>query len=67
LLADNWKAMAADLKTTLPAEITKGIAAMRAKGVDGALLDAAQAKLDAGDVKGAAIVYDAALRGAEGT
>jgi len=40
---------------------------MRAKGGDAGLLDAAQAKLDAGDVKAAAIAYDAAVRSTEGT
>jgi hypothetical protein len=55
------------LKTTLPALIQTGLTTMRTKGVDAALLDAAQAKLNAGDVKGAAIVYDAAVRTSEGT
>jgi hypothetical protein len=66
-LLQRFKAMATELQTTLPAQISTGIATMRTKGVDAALLDAAQAKLDAGDVKGAATLYDAALRGAEGT
>jgi hypothetical protein len=35
--------------------------------VDAALLDAAQTKLAQGDVKGAAILHDAALRGTEAT
>ncbi|WP_437804925.1 hypothetical protein [Sorangium sp. So ce1078] len=56
-----------ELKTTLPRKIAAGIAEMRAKGMDAALLDAAQARLDAGDVKGAAMAYDAAVRGAERT
>jgi len=66
-LRQRFKAMATELKTTLPAQISTGIATMRTKGIDAALLDAAQEKLDAGDVKGAATLYDAALRGAEGT
>jgi hypothetical protein len=66
-LRPNFKAAQISLKTTLPALIQTGLATMRAKGVDAALLDAAQAKLDAGDVKGAAIVYDAAVRSSEGT
>jgi hypothetical protein len=66
LLGDKFKAMATEVKMTLPGQITTGIAVMRNKGVDAALLDAAQAKLNAGDVKGAAIAHDAALRGAEG-
>ena len=40
---------------------------MKAAGVEAALLDAAKAKLDAGDIKAAAILHDAALRQAEGT
>ncbi|MCK6439984.1 MAG: hypothetical protein HUU21_40605 [Polyangiaceae bacterium] len=56
-----------DLKTTLPSQLLAGVAAMKAAGVDAALLDAAKAKLDAGDLKGAAILHDAALRGTEGT
>jgi hypothetical protein len=67
VLGDKFKAVATEVKTTLPGQITTGIALMRDKGVDGALLDAAQAKLVAGDVKGAVTMYDAALRGAEGT
>ncbi len=66
-LADKWKAMATEVKTTLPVQIKTGIAVMRDKGVESALLDAAEAKLKAGDVKGAATIHDAALRGAEGT
>jgi hypothetical protein len=55
------------LKMTLPALISTGLATMRGKGVDATLLDAAQAKLQTGDVKGAALVYDAAIRSTEGT
>ncbi len=40
---------------------------MGAKGVEATQLDAVKTKLDAGDVKGAAILYDAAVRGTEGT
>jgi hypothetical protein len=57
----------AALKSDLPALITAAITLMRAKGVDAALLDAAQTKLAQGDVKGAAILHDAALRGTEAT
>jgi hypothetical protein len=67
VLGGKFAAMATEIKTTLPGQITTGIAVMRDKGVDGALLDVAQAKLVAGDVKGAVTIYDAALRGAEGT
>jgi hypothetical protein len=49
----------------LPSLIATGISTMKLQGADAALLDAAQAKLDAGDVKGAAILHDAALRGVE--
>jgi hypothetical protein len=66
-LAPHFKEAAAYRGATLPQLIATGLATMRAKGVDAALLDAAQAKLDAGDVRGAAILHDAALRGAEGT
>ena len=51
----------------MPRKIAAGLAALREKGMAAAALDAAQARLDAGDVKGAAIAYDAAVRGAEGT
>jgi hypothetical protein len=53
--------------TTLPREIWTGLARMRTRGVDAGLLDAVQARLDAGDVMGAVRAYDAALRSAEGT
>ncbi|AUX33487.1 MULTISPECIES: hypothetical protein [Sorangium] len=55
-----------ELRTGLPRKIAAGLAALREKGMAAAALDAAQARLDAGDVKGAAIAYDAAVRGAEG-
>ncbi|WP_437732519.1 hypothetical protein [Sorangium sp. So ce1335] len=57
----------AELRTDLPKKIAAGLSALREKGMAAAALDAAQARLDAGDVKGAAIAYDAAVRGAEGT
>ncbi|WP_437953190.1 hypothetical protein WME98_22730 [Sorangium sp. So ce296] len=57
----------AELRTGLPRKIAAGLAALREKGMAAAALDAVQARLDAGDVKGAAIAYDAAVRGAEGT
>ncbi|XXY17828.1 hypothetical protein WME88_57335 [Sorangium sp. So ce216] len=56
-----------ELRTGLPRKIAAGLAALREKGMDAAALGAAQARLDAGDVKGAAIAYDAAVHGAEGT
>jgi hypothetical protein len=65
-LQDKFAGAATSLKTTLPAELSAGLAAMKAAGVDAALLDAAKAKLDAGDVKAAAVLHDAALRSAEG-
>jgi molecular chaperone GrpE (heat shock protein) len=55
------------LKTTLPSQIASDIALMKTKGVDTKLLDLAKAKLDAGDIKGAAVLHDAALRSSEGT
>ena len=54
------------LATTLPLLITTGLATMAAKGVEATQLDAVKTRLDAGDVKGAAILYDAAVRGTEG-
>ncbi|MGK4008937.1 hypothetical protein WMF31_40405 [Sorangium sp. So ce1036] len=66
-LRGRYEAAETELKTTLPRRIEAGLAAMRAKGVDAALLDAAQARLDAGDVMGAAIAHDAAVSRAEGT
>ncbi|WP_437687966.1 hypothetical protein [Sorangium sp. So ce176] len=56
-----------ELRTGLPRKIAAGLSALRERGMAAAALDAAQARLDAGDVKGAAIAYDAAVRGAEGT
>lgn len=55
------------LKTTLPSQIAADLALMKTKGFDTTLLDLAKAKLDAGDIKGAAVLHDAALRSAEGT
>jgi hypothetical protein len=66
-LRDNFDGAATYLKTTLPAQLVTGLATMKAAGVDAALLDAAKAKLDAGDVKAAAVLHDAALRSSEGT
>ncbi len=65
-LRGQFSAAAAYRETTLPVLITAGVATMRDKGVEAALLDAVQAKLKAGDVKGAALVYDAAVRTTEG-
>lgn len=66
-LRENFKSAATYLKTTLPSLVSTGLAAMKAAGVDAALLDAAKAKLDAGDLKAAAVLHDAALRSVEGT
>ncbi|WP_437733370.1 hypothetical protein [Sorangium sp. So ce1335] len=66
-LRGKFDATEAELRTGLPKKIAAGLAALREKGMAAAALDAAQARLDAGDVKGAAIAYDAAVRGAEGT
>ncbi|WP_437645982.1 hypothetical protein [Sorangium sp. So ce362] len=66
-LRGRFDAAEAELRTGLPRAIAAGLAALREKGMAAAALDAAQARLDAGDVKGAAIAYDAAVRGAEGT
>jgi hypothetical protein len=66
-LRENFDGAAAYLKTTLPAQLSTGLAAMKAAGADAALLDAAKARLDAGDVKAAAVLHDAALRSTEGS
>ena len=66
-LRDNFDGAAVYLKTTLPVQLVTGLATMKAAGLDAALLDAAKAKLDAGDLKAAAVLYDAALRSSEGT
>ncbi|MGK3998731.1 hypothetical protein [Sorangium sp. So ce1024] len=66
-LRGRFDAAEEELRTDLPKQIAAGLAALREQGMAAAALDAAQAKLDAGDVKGAAIAYDAAVRGAEGT
>jgi hypothetical protein len=66
-LRNHFGAAATEHKTTLPTLIATGIATMSAKGVDAPLLDAAKAKLDSGDIKSAAILYDAAVRATEGT
>ncbi|XXX75284.1 hypothetical protein WMF30_47315 [Sorangium sp. So ce134] len=66
-LRGRFDAAEAELRTGQPRKIAAGLAALREKGMAAAELDAAQARLDAGDVKGAAIAYDAAVRGAEGT
>ena len=66
-LRAQFDAARSSLMTTLPREIRTGLSTMRARGVDARLLDAAQARLDARDVKGAAIAYDAAVRSSEGT
>jgi hypothetical protein len=63
----HFKAAATYRATALPGLIQTGLSTMKAQGVGGALVDAAAAKLAAGDVKGAAVLHDAALRGAEGT
>ncbi|WP_437811275.1 hypothetical protein [Sorangium sp. So ce1078] len=65
-LRERFDAAEAELRTGLPRQIAAGLAALREKGMAAAALDAAEAKLAAGDVKGAAMAYDAAVRGAEG-
>jgi hypothetical protein len=67
VLRGRFDAAEAELRTGLPQKIAAGLAALREQGMAAAELDAAQARLDAGDVKGAAMAYDAAVRGAEGT
>jgi hypothetical protein len=60
-------AAATEIQKTLPALLSAGLSAMHGRGADPALLSAAQAQLDRGDVKGAALAYDAAVRSTEGT
>jgi hypothetical protein len=66
-LRARFSAAETTLTTTVPREIRTGLATMRVRGVDARLLDAALALLARGDVKGAALAYDAAVRTAEGT
>ncbi|AUX43917.1 hypothetical protein SOCE26_053730 [Sorangium cellulosum] len=66
-LRERFDAAEAELRTGLPRKIAAGLEELREKGMAAAALDAAEARLEAGDVKGAAIAYDAAVRGAEGT
>ncbi|WP_237244441.1 MULTISPECIES: hypothetical protein [Sorangium] len=67
VLRERFDAAEAELRTGLPRKSAAGLAALREKGMAAAARDAAQARLDAGEVKGAAIAYDTAVRGAEGT
>ena len=55
------------LKTTLPTEITQGLTVLKNQGVDAKAIEKAQQKLDAGDIKGAAMAHDELLRSTEGT
>ncbi|WP_437599435.1 hypothetical protein WMF28_42085 [Sorangium sp. So ce590] len=66
-LRERFDAAEAELRTGLPRKIAAGLAALRETGMAAAALDAAEARLAAGDVKGAAMAYDAAVRDAEGT
>jgi hypothetical protein len=55
------------LKVTLPAEISQGLTVMKTKGVDPAIIQKVQQKLNAGDIKGAALAHDVLLNSLEGT
>ncbi|WP_437796961.1 hypothetical protein [Sorangium sp. So ce693] len=66
-LRGRFDAAETELRTGLPQKIAAGLAKLREEGMAAAALDAVEARLDAGDVKGAAVAYDAAVRGAEGT
>ncbi|MBK9259486.1 MAG: hypothetical protein IPM54_06570 [Polyangiaceae bacterium] len=55
------------LKKTLPAEIAQGLVVMKNQGIDTAVITRVQKKLDAGDIKGAALAHDELLRSTEGT
>ncbi|MDI3286348.1 hypothetical protein [Polyangium sp. 15x6] len=62
----HFKTAAMYRATTLPGLIQTGLSTMKAQGVGGMLLDAAAAKLAAGDVKGAAVLHDAACAARRG-
>jgi len=55
-----------EIGTTLPAQIATGLGFLRAKGMNASPRDAANEKLSRGDVKGAALAYDAAVATVEG-
>jgi len=55
------------LKVTLPIEISQGLAAMKTQGVDPLMIQKVQQKLNAGDIKGAALAHDVLLQSMEGT
>jgi hypothetical protein len=55
------------LKVTLPAEISQGLTVMKTKGVDPVVIQKVQQKLNAGELKGAALAYDVLLNSLEGT
>ena len=55
------------LKVTLPAEISQGLSVMKNQGVDPIAIEKVQQKLNAGDIKGAALAYDVLLQSTEGT
>jgi hypothetical protein len=55
------------LKVTLPAEISQGLEVLKNKGIDPLVIEKVQQKLKAGDIKGAALAYDALLESTEGT
>lgn len=63
----NFKDAGNYLQTTLPAEITLGLTVLKNKGADINAIQKAQQKLDAGDIKGAAMAHDALLAAQEGT
>jgi hypothetical protein len=65
MLRTRFKSAKTARSTELPALIAAGIAKMRDEEADAALLDAVQARLYAADIKGAALLHDAALRGTE--
>lgn len=66
-LRDNVKEASSYLKTTLPSLLVTGLTTMKAKGAPAEIVDAAKTKLDAGDIKAAAVLHDAALRAVERT
>ena len=62
-----FKDAATYLKITLPEQIKQGLATMKNKGADASAIKKVEQKLNAGDIKGAALAHDALLSSLEGT
>lgn len=66
-LRPKFKDAAKYVKVTLPALISQGLAVMKNQGVDAVMIQKVQQRLNAGDIKGAALAHDELLRSTEGT